>query len=77
MRDATAEGVVISKEIKSIFQKIREIIDENQKKHRSQNTGQEEEMRESHEEPCIDRNRRRSLRAMSGDCLGYHNRRVC
>ena len=38
MREATAEGVVISKEIKRIFQRIGEIIDENQKKHRSQNT---------------------------------------
>ena len=38
MRDATANGEVISKEIKSIFQRVREIIDENQKENRAQNT---------------------------------------
>ena len=38
MTDGTAEGGVISKEIKRIFQRVREIIDENQKKNRAQNT---------------------------------------
>ena len=33
----TTEGGVISKEIKRIFQRIREINDENQKKTRAQN----------------------------------------
>ena len=37
MTDGTAEGGVISKEIKRIFQKVGEIIDENQKKNRAQN----------------------------------------
>ena len=37
MTDGTAEGGVISKEIKRIFQTVREIIDENQKKNRAQN----------------------------------------
>ena len=32
MTDVTAEGGVISKEIKRIFQRAGEIIDENQKK---------------------------------------------
>ena len=32
MADGTAEGGVISKEIKRIFQRVGEIIDENQKK---------------------------------------------
>ena len=32
-----AEGGVISKEIKRIFQRVGEIIDENQKKNRAQN----------------------------------------
>ena len=36
MTDGTAEGGVISKEIKRIFQRVRE-IDENQKKNRAQN----------------------------------------
>ena len=33
-----AEGGVISKEIKRIFQIVREIVNENQKKNRAQNT---------------------------------------
>ena len=37
MTDGTAEGGVISKEIKRIFQRVREIIDENQKKNMAQN----------------------------------------
>ena len=37
MTDGTAEGGVISKAIKRIFQRVGEIIDENQKKHRAQN----------------------------------------
>ena len=36
--DGTAEGGVISKEIKTIFQRVGEIFDENKKKHRAQNT---------------------------------------
>ena len=38
MTDGRAEGGVISKEIKRIFQRVREIIDENKKKHWAQNT---------------------------------------
>ena len=38
MRDGTAEGGVISKEIKRISQRVREIIDGNEKKNRAQNT---------------------------------------
>ena len=37
MIDGTAEGAVISKEIKRIFQRVGEIIDENQKQNRAQN----------------------------------------
>ncbi len=37
MTDGTAEGGVISKEIWRIFQRVGEIIDENQKKNRAQN----------------------------------------
>ncbi len=37
MTDGTAEGGVINKDIKRIFQRVREIIDENQKKNRAQN----------------------------------------
>ena len=37
MTDDTTEGGVISKEIKRILQRVREIIDENQKKNRAQN----------------------------------------
>ena len=37
MTDGTAEGGVISKEIKRIFQRVGEIVDENQKKNRAQN----------------------------------------
>ena len=37
MRDVMAEGGVISKEMKRIFQRVREFIDENQKKYRAQN----------------------------------------
>ena len=55
MTDGTADGGVISKEIKRIFQRVGEIIDENQKKeqgpeHRLEELqpGQEEGMRELH-----------------------------
>ena len=34
MTDGMAEGGVISKEIKRIFQRVGEIVDENQKKNR-------------------------------------------
>ena len=37
MTDGTTEGGVISKEIWRIFQRVGEIIDENQKKNRAQN----------------------------------------
>ena len=37
MTDGTAEDVVISKGIKRIFQRVREINDENQKKKRAKN----------------------------------------
>ena len=37
MRDVTAEGEVFSKSIKWIFQRVGEIIDENQKKNKAQN----------------------------------------
>ena len=37
MTDGTAKGGVISKEIKRIFQRVGEIVDENQKKNRAQN----------------------------------------
>ena len=37
MTDGTAEDRVISKEIKRTFQRVREIIDENQKNNRDQN----------------------------------------
>ena len=37
MTDGRAEGGVISKEIKMIFQRAGEIIDENQKKNRAEN----------------------------------------
>ena len=38
MTDGMAEAEVISKEIKRGFQRVGEIIDENEKKHRAQNT---------------------------------------
>ena len=79
MRDGTAEGAVISKEMR-IFQS--QIIDENQKKHWSQNPvlknsslDRKRGMRELHEETNVDSDRRGSLRAMSGDCLGYNRKR--
>ena len=37
MTDGTAEGGVISKEIKRIFQRVGENIDENKKNNRAQN----------------------------------------
>ena len=37
MTDGTAEGGVISIEIKRIFQRVREIIDEKEKKNKAQN----------------------------------------
>ena len=38
MTDGTAEGGVISIGIKKIFQRVGEVIDENQKKNKAQNT---------------------------------------
>ena len=37
MTDGTADGGVINKDITRIFQRVGEIIDENQKKNRAQN----------------------------------------
>ena len=37
MTDGTTEGGVIIKEIKRIFQRVGDIIDENQKENRAQN----------------------------------------
>ena len=51
MTDGTAEGGVISKEIQRIFQRVGEIIDENQKKNGTERCleelqpGQEEGMK--------------------------------
>ena len=67
MTDGTAAGRVISKEIKRIFQRVREIIDENQKKNGTEHCleelqpGQEEGMRELHLGPYVGCNRRGSL----------------
>ena len=38
MTDGTAEGGVISRKLERIFQRVGEIIDENQKKNRAQTT---------------------------------------
>ena len=85
MTDGTAEGGDISKVIKRIFQRDGEIIDENQKNNRAQNASLrnssldrkgEGGMKELHLGPHGDCNRRGSLRAMSGDGLGYHRKRV-
>ena len=63
-----AEGGIISKKIKRIFQRVGEIIDENQKKstgpeHRIEKLqpGQEERMREFHLGPHVGCDRRGSL----------------
>ena len=83
MRDGVAEGGVISKEIKRIFQRVGEIVEENQKKNRVQNAtlrnsslDRKGGMKELHLGPHVDCDRRGSLRAMSGDGLGYHGKRV-
>ena len=82
MTDGTAEGGVISKEIKRIFQRVGEIIDENQKKNRAHNAASRNSsldrkrgMKELHLGPHVDCDRRGSLQAMSGDGLGYHRKR--
>jgi len=86
MADGTAVGEVISQDIKRIFPRVREIIDENQKKNRAQNMlrncleelqpGQEEGMREFQEGTHVGCDRRGSLRGMNGDVLGHHRKRV-
>ena len=83
MTDGIAEGGVISKEIKRIFQRVGEIIDENHKKEQGLECcleelqpGQEEGMRELHLRPHVGCDRRGSLRVMSGDVLGYYRKRV-
>ena len=77
MTYGTAEGGVISKEIKRIFQRVGDIIDENQKKNRDQNDAlrnssldRKRGMRELHFGTHVGCDRRGSLRAMSGDGLG-------
>ena len=81
MTDGTAEGGVISKEIE-YFPRVGEIIDENQKKKSPERCleelqpGQEEGLRELYLGSHVDCDRRGSLRAMSGDGLGYHGKRV-
>ena len=82
MTDGTAEDGVISEEMKRIFQRVGEIIDENQKKKGPERCleelqpGQEEGMRELHLGPHIGCDMKGSLRVMSEDCLGYHRKRV-
>ena len=64
MAGGMAEGGVISKEIKRIFQRVGEIIDENQKKNRAQNAtlrNSSLEMKELHLGPHGDCDRRVSL----------------
>ena len=68
MTDGTAEGGVISKEIKRIFQRVRKIIDENQKKEQvpercleELQPGQVEGMTELHLGPHVDCNWKGSL----------------
>ena len=77
-------GGIISKEIKRIFQRVGEIIDENQQKEKGPEhcleelqAGQEEGMRELHLGPHVGCDRRGSLRAMSGDGVGHHRKGVC
>ena len=83
MTDGTTEGGVINKDMKRIFQRVREIIDENQKKEQGPEhcleelqPGQEEGMRELHLGPHVGCDRRGSLRAMRGNGIGYHRKRV-
>ena len=68
MTDGTALSGVISKEIRRIFQRVREIIGENQKNEQGPEhcledlqPGQEEGMKELHLEPHIDCDRRGCL----------------
>ncbi len=83
MRNGAAESGVISKEIERIFQRVGEIIDEDQKKHRAENTAmgnsslnKKGEMREFHSGPHVDYDQRGSPQAKRGDFHGYHKRRV-
>ena len=79
--DGKTEGGVISKEIKRIFQRVGEIIDENQKKNGPERyleelqPAQEEGIKELHLGPHVDCDKRGSLRTMSGDGLGYYRKR--
>ena len=67
MTDDTAEGGVISREIKRIFHRVREIIDGKQKKNGAERCleelqpGQEDRMREFHLGPHVGCDRRVSL----------------
>ena len=72
MTDGTAEGGVTSKEIKRIFQRVGEIVDENPEKEQGPERcledlqpGQEEGTRDLQLGPHGDCDRRGSLRAMS------------
>ena len=78
MTDGTAEGGVISKDIKRIFQRVRQIIDENHEKNKAQNTALRNSSLESKRELIKGHMlaARGSLRAMSGDGLGYQMKRV-
>ena len=67
MTDGTTEGGVISEEIRRIFQRVGEIIDENQKKEQGTERcleelqpGQEEGMKELHFGPHVRCDRRGS-----------------
>ena len=46
MTDGKSEGGVIRKEIKRIFQRVREIIDENQKKNRAPNANESRHLKD-------------------------------
>ena len=80
--DGTTEGGLISKEIKRIFQSWRDHWWKPEKEQGPElyleelQLGEEERMRELHLGPHGDCDRRGSLRAMSGDVLGYHRKRV-
>ena len=82
MKDAPAEGGVISKEIKRIFHRVGDHWLKPEKEQGPERyleellPGQEEGMKELHLGPHGDCDRRVSLRAMSGDGLGYHRKRV-
>ena len=77
------QRVELSAKRKRGFFRVGEIIDENQKKEQGPERdleelqpGHKEGMKELHLGPHVDCDRRGSLRAMSGDGLGYHRKRV-